>query len=451
MNFSAIERGADSAPNLISDPAPLFRPEVSAALSGRAVGAIRLAQPISCWLASIVSLAVGVALILFITFAEIEKKTTVTGVAVPVGGAFTVSATTSGTLKRVYVREGEKVERGQALFEIEMARQAGQGEISSLVAQQIRVRLNALLMEKQSRVLQNEEKARAIDSRLSNMSVEMKQLDTEITLMQQRRDLAKQTLEKFRTLETSGFVSSAQSQQKQEDLIDVTARIAALTRSKSQLRGTWLSLREERSLLTSELANVLAQLEREEGSLRQELAENEGRRSLLINASREGTISNITNFLGQSIAAGQVLATVVPNDLSPENALEAHLYAPSRTVGFVESGQRVYIRYQAFPYQKFGLYEGTIIAVGATPLAPNELQANLADTILSNVRRSVGASGDEGLYRIVVRLAQQNIKANGKIQPVKPGMTLEADIVQEKRRIWEWIFEPLLSMRQIVH
>ncbi|MEB0233304.1 HlyD family secretion protein, partial [Undibacterium sp. 10I3] len=53
--------------------------------------------------------------------------------------------------------------------------------------------------------------------------------------------------------------------------------------------------------------------------------------------------------------------------------LEVHLYAPSRTAGFVANGQQVLIRYQAYPYQKFGLQKGTVTDISDTPFAPNEL------------------------------------------------------------------------------
>lgn len=451
MKFSATESELGSPCGSNHTAEPLFRPEILASISGQAFGAIRLTQPISRWIISAVSLAIGAALVFFIAFAGVEKKTTITGVTVPVGGTITVSSTAPGTLKRIYVKENDRVERGQSLFEIETGRQAEQGEIALLVDQQIRTRLNALSVEKSSRLKQIEEKTRVTESRISNMLAEIEQLDAEMALAQQRRDLAKKSAERFKSLEKTGFVSSFQSQQKQEDLIDVTARINALARSKSQLQDALLGLREDRSSLKNDLVNILAQLEREEGSLRQELIENEGRQLLIIRAPRSGIVTTITNSTGQSIGAGQVLATIVPADSSQNSSLEVHLYAPSRTVGFIEPGQRVYIRYQSFPYQKFGLHEGKIVAISATPFAPNELQGNLAGTILSNVRRSVGASEDEALYRIVVKLAEQNIMVYGKPQRIKPGMTLEADVVQEKRKIWEWMFEPLLTMRYNMH
>jgi membrane fusion protein len=127
--------------------------------------------------------------------------------------------------------------------------------------------------------------------------------------------------------------------------------------------------------------------------------------------------------------------------------LEVDLYAPSRTAGFVARGQNVLIRYEAFPYQKFGLQKGIVIDISATPFAPNELPQNLASTILANAQKNAfGGNGGEALYRIRVHPEKQTIQAYGRSEYLKPGMTLEADIRQDSRKIWEWIAEPLLAM-----
>jgi membrane fusion protein len=130
------------------------------------------------------------------------------------------------------------------------------------------------------------------------------------------------------------------------------------------------------------------------------------------------------------------------SDASGPGPLQAQLFAPSRTAGFIRAGQTVYLRYDAYPYQKFGLHQGRITSVSATPFAPSELPPNLAEQLLTQ------AGSKEALYRVNVSLEAQSIQAYGEALPLKAGLTVEADVLQERRKVWEWVLEPVLAARQ---
>jgi membrane fusion protein len=384
---------------------------------------------------------------------SVTKKARITGITIPVGGSISVAAPNAGLLLHSFVKEGESVVAGQALFELSTARQGQQGEITALVAQQLASRQQSLQTEQRLRSAQATEKKQALEQRLANLASEAAQLEQEVTLTQRRHALASSSVSKFQTLQAQGYVSGAQTQQKQEELIDIATRLSNLQRSQTQLQANRLALQAEQASVVNSLATDQAQLQRASASLQQEIAENHNRKASLITASQAGSITTLSSQTGQMINAGQVLATLIPgkkdgaSDSADSAILEAHLYAPSRSAGFVAIGQQVLIRYQAYPYQKFGLQQGTVIDVSKTPFAPNELPASLASTILSNAQQNIqGFNSNEALYRIKVRLDKQAINAYGQLQSLKAGMTLEADVVQDRRRIWEWVMEPVLAL-----
>ncbi|MBC3932045.1 HlyD family secretion protein, partial [Undibacterium curvum] len=402
----------------VTPSSPLFRNEVTAEQSQQWMGAIRLAQPVSSWLIALVATCLSIALIAliaYITLGSITKKARVTGLTLPVSGSLSVIAPGTGVLRQLLVKEGQLVQAGQALFELNTERMGDQGEITALIAQQLAARQHSLETEQRQRSSQTRDKKSALQSRLSNLQTEQQQLNQEITL-------AQQSLHKFEQLEKSGYVSTAQTQQKQEELLDLSSRLSTLQCNQLQLAANQLALRAELTDLDNQLANDQAQLARSLASLKQESAENSNRKSTLITAPQDGIVSVLSYAAGQTITAGQNVLTLLPK----QSELEVQLYAPSRTAGFVSAGQTVLIRYQAFPYQKFGLQQGTVTDVSSTPIAPNELPTHLASTILSNAQQSLqGFNSNEALYRIKVRLAQQNVAAYGQNQPLKPGMTLE--------------------------
>ena len=128
----------------------------------------------------------------------------------------------------------------------------------------------------------------------------------------------------------------------------------------------------------------------------------------------------------------QTLVTLVPTD----GELLARLYAPSSSIGFVQPGDAVLLRYQAFPYQKFGQQEGLVSTVSTSAVNPTEM-AGLPAT---------GLAAGEPVFAIQVKLKTNTIDANGQARPLQSGMWLEADILQERRKLYEWMLEPLFSV-----
>ena len=216
----------------------------------------------------------------------------------------------------------------------------------------------------------------------------------------------------------------------------------------------------ERTAIKNQLANDSAQIERNQSLLTQELSENATRKGVVVTApgtlpagpsnstTKAGDAYKVTALnvrAGQAVQAGQTIATLVPlsqtTDGKPVMNVEAHLFAPSRTAGFLQAGQAVYLRYAAYPYQKFGLQQGRITAISDTPFAANELPPNLANQLMAQNQSS------EALFRITVQLQDQTIRTYGNTIALKPGLTLEADVLQERRKVWEWVLEPLLAAR----
>ena len=157
------------------------------------------------------------------------------------------------------------------------------------------------------------------------------------------------------------------------------------------------------------------------------------RQPAVLRAPQDGIVSALFVEAGQQAQAGQPLLALVPQ----EARYEANLYALSHNMGFVHPGQTVYLRYGAYPYQKFGQYAAQVRDVAKTAAPLNEL----TDTAFPALQ-------NQSAYRIRAELAQDFILAYGEKQPLMAGMQFEADIVQDRRRIYEWMVEPLFSIRE---
>ena len=192
----------------------------------------------------------------------------------------------------------------------------------------------------------------------------------------------------------------------------------------------------EASALATEIKNLPQQqaiksseLDRLKSGIEMELLEAEGRRELVITAPQDGVISTVIAEVGQTLSVDTPLAILLPADYQ----LEAHLFLPTRAYGFIHEDMQAQLRYAAYPYQKFGLYLGKVRELSKSTLSAEELK--LAKLV-----------SPEPHYRIVVTLDQQHVRAYGKNVPLQEGMLVEADILIDTRKLYEWVLEPLYSV-----
>jgi membrane fusion protein len=99
----------------------------------------------------------------------------------------------------------------------------------------------------------------------------------------------------------------------------------------------------------------------------------------------------------------------------------------------VRVGQQVRILYDAFPYQKFGTYRGSVLKISQTILTGNDASGPIALK--------------EPAYRVTAALERPDIDAYGQKIPLQPDMLLKADVILDKRPLMSWLLDPLLSAR----
>jgi membrane fusion protein len=413
----------------------LFRPEVAQARSGQWLGGVRLKHRLPAWAFTLGAALLAAALIAYAFIGEVTRKARISGVLIPTGGQLDLTAAAPGHVRELRVAEGQAVKAGETLLVLTLDRQSGLGETGGQVAQQIEARRATLAAERNFREIQIRLQQQSLSARVQALEMEIRRAEDEAALAERRRALAAQQVARQEELLRSGFVSPAQLQTQQQELLDHDTRLQQLSRTRLALQRDRQTLAAERDQLAAQLRTDLTLIERNEALLAQEAAENEARRMQVVVAPRDGVVTALALHAGQSVTAGQTLATLAPAGA----ALEAHLFAPSRTTGFVAPGQRVLLRYAAYPYQKFGLHAGRVASVSQSAFAPAQLPPAFAHLALAEQSR-------EALYRVTVRLDSQQIAAYGAPQALKPGMTLEAEVIQDRRRIVEWILEPLIAV-----
>jgi membrane fusion protein len=408
----------------------LFRLAAVKQQANRLEGDVIIAQPLSSTVLTASLVAIVGSLISFLALADFNRKETVTGYLQPTAGLAKVYAGRTGVVSQVLVRDGSEVAAGTPLLLIQFPDQLAEGESlvqslqASLQSQQQLLQQRRQQLEQQFTQQQQELQQRQfLQQRL--LAEQWQQLQ----LLQQRWQLQQQRLERLTALADSGAISKLDLQLQQETTLQIQQQLAELNGSRQQLLANQAQLDGQLQRLPTEHQQQLSLLESEHSRLEQQQLELQGRQQLLLSAPVAGRVTNLIAEPGKTIAAQQPLLTILPSG----TALEAVLLVPTRAFGFVQPGQRTRLRFEAFPYQRFGIYEGEVTQTGQAILLPNELDMPVPI--------------QEPVYRVAVALESQEIRAYGSSVPLQSGMLLSADIVLEQRSLLSWLLEPINSLR----
>lgn len=389
----------------------------------------RLPVTLAVWAMCIVAL---LALVLFFTVG-FARKEIVGGQILPKQGLVEVTAGMSGLVAERRVREGEAVNAGDVLFVISGERSTARGDTQAKIDAGLDQRKDSVQQELRQGERQLRLQRDSIAARLGDLRRQIGHMDTEIDLQTRRSAMADEARRQYEALAAAQDVSVVLARDKAAEAIDQRSRLQAMKRERAALDAQIAQLRAEQSDVSLRIEREGLSLKRTLSALDQEGAENEARREVLVRASRAGTVSSIVAEPGQSVAAGQTLASVVPAGAT----MEAVLLVPTRAVGMVRAGAPVELRYDAFPFEKYGQFKGTVREVSSTPMPESE------------ARRVASQSGEGGagpMYRLRVELERATVPIPGGEAPLLAGMRLQASLTLEYRRLYQWAFEPVAGL-----
>ncbi|AOI68798.1 HlyD family secretion protein [Burkholderia ubonensis] len=409
----------------------LFRPEALDAGKGKLIGAVALYSPPYRWLLVTAVAMVTLAIAAFLVFGSYTKRERVMGQLVPTAGVLNVAPPVSGTVDSIEVREGQRVRAGDPLMTVSAEVAISSGGVREMVRAQLETQRTQLKSDLSGQSLLADEATRGLRERAATLESQLRELELQHTHRVRQVELARSQLEKLSMMRTQGYVSNSQVDQQEASVLDAEARLQESVRARLDVQGQLLQVRQqlrEQPLSARQQRNEMG---RKLAETEQAIVENEARRSVVLRAPADGVVGALLFKVGQIVNAGQTAVSVLPAD----GKLEAQLMVPSRAIGFIHPGQTVVLRYQAYPYQKFGQQYGQVTGISRSALSPQEVAAL---TGAPNVQ--------EQHYRLTVALARQDIAVYDRTEHLRPGMALDADLLLDRRTLIEWVLEPIYAL-----
>ncbi|WP_322091886.1 HlyD family efflux transporter periplasmic adaptor subunit [Paraburkholderia bannensis] len=343
----------------------------------------------------------------------------------------------SGLVSTIYVQPPAHVEAGQPLFRLERDLSLAHGGMR-------RADFDAQVRDEERRAADARYAQRHIDltsqlatARASEMSrrAGLAELDVQGA---QNTQLAAEAQKKLARLESvSDYVAADRIEQARADLHQIRIARAEVASRREQALAALVDLRNVQTSLEAQLHELDASRARDlqDADARFE----QTRRDATISAPKAGLVTFSRLVQGSTLQPADIAMVIVTDSHEP---LRAELRIPSRRRGFVRPGQTVRLKFDAFPYARFGSYEARIDAISRTTVSPPTPApggpanaANAADALAQP------APGDE--YVAWVTLPGRTFDYGRQHFDILPGMQATASVVVERRTIAEWVLEPL--------
>ena len=406
----------------------LFRSEVIEARRDRLSGSVVAALPPRSGLYALIAAAAAIAFLAFALFGALTSRTRVIGVVTYNRGFARVYPPQIATIRAIHVREGDTVAAGAPLVTLSLAQGRDatgnglDGQLAEIARQDDELARQQALARQQGG-----SDSHWLDHQHASLVAIIESLGRQSELATQQARLADTEAARLGRLARAGAASKRQAEE---------ARAIAISRHAERE-----SLSEKLLGQQQALHAVEGQIEQRRLATRQSLSQIEGQRAslaaqrsavmrqdqLVLTAPVAGRVTDLVNELGQRARPDAALVTVVPEG----STIEAHLYTPTRAAGFVHVGEKVRLMFDAFPFQKYGAGEGVVTDVSRVPADPGTIEP--------------GLKIDEPVFRIRVRIdrAVAQPAARDHLR-LRPGMTLAANLVLQRRAIWEVFLDPLL-------
>lgn len=364
---------------------------------------------------------VGIAALVLV---QVPESVAARFVLVPIKGADPVRTLHEGIVTAVRVADAESVDAGAPLFTI---RSEAVGDRTS-ERDSLGTSLSGGQLRLNNERVKHENQRRADEQEVARLEQRVVALESQAALFERQAALAREVAARQQRSYDEGLISWL-------DVSRPKLEADRLSAEAEQVRADAAGTRAEAARLQFEMASRKATFEETSRAVEEELARARTRKGLLdgegvrdgsavtVTAPCAGTVVKLlVRSPGTAVDALEVLAEIVCRD----ERLQAELAVPQRGLARLSAGQAVKLRYDAFPYQRYGIRFGT----------------------LRWISPSTAKQEDGGSVRALADLDEQSLRIGGQDRAVLPGMGGEALVIVGRRSLASYAFEPLRQMRE---
>ena len=373
------------------------------------------------------SVIIGAAFAMMASYARTEP---VSGWVVPEGGLIRLNARQDGVVEKIWVQSGQEVAAGKPLVILRVSNSVLKGDIGSLQLESLNRESKASLAQVTAEIQSLEATRGALLTKRRVLRSQIGELGDMIAIAEQQGNLSEAALGRAEELSTRGFVSKNSLDEAKSKVLASKSELGTLRTQRLDLQDRLSEAQSTLDKYPTDLALLQQRRAEAEASLRQREINMEAQNRLVLVAPFPSRVVALPVHLGETLRESDAAVVLAPR----ERTLMAELYLPSRSVGFIKRGQKVALKLDAFPFQKFGTVPAVVEEISDVLLTPDEV-------------RAPGVTAQVPTMRVRARILQNKIQAYGSAVRIPPGSTLTANIVIDRRSLVQWLLDPIYAAR----
>ncbi|EFS6178216.1 HlyD family secretion protein [Salmonella enterica] len=375
--------------------------------------------------------------ITFVIMGSYTRRVNVSGEITTWPRPVNIYSSVQGFIVKQFVTEGQEIRKGDPVYQIDVSRSTSSGVVSDNQRKDIEnqiVRIANII----SRL---EDSKKATLQTLEKQKMQYQEAFERSTAIVRRAEegiiIMKNNMNNYRTYQKKGLINKDQLTNQTALYYQQQNNLLSLSGQNEQNALQITSLESQIKIQAADFDNRIYQMELQRYELQKELINTDVNGEVIIRALSDGKIDSLSVTVGQMVSAGDSLLQIIPDKIKDHYLV---VWAPNDAVPYINPGDRVNIRYEAFPAEKFGQFAATVLLVSKTPASSQEM-LTYQGAPKNNQNTSVP------YYKIVVRPDLQEIRYDGKFLPIENGMKAQGTLFLEKRKIYQWMLSPFYDMK----
>ncbi|WP_017345617.1 HlyD family efflux transporter periplasmic adaptor subunit [Pantoea sp. A4] len=396
---------------------------------------------IKSWLCSFILTLIVAFMCLLITFGSYTQRIEVYGELISSVRPINILSHHQGYISERYFSTGDMIKKGQRIYKITTGNENISGEVP--YQQKKRIELQIDKIEEIMSGLREDENITITE--LISQKEKYSDLEKQSALLVENTS---QSMNYF------GNIVSDYAEHRRKGMITNDHYIAQLNNYYQQERMLndikiqnaqeniqLMTIDKEINSRRIEFKNKLLEHELKIQELLREKIVAEAEGEIYVTASHDGKIVSEHTSLGQFVTFNDSLAQILP-DFEGDYLLT--LWVPDTTMPYLISDAAINVRYDAFPWQKFGQFTGAVKEISTVPATLQEMAA-----YRSAPREELIKSGGN-YYRIICSLSEKGLYYEGRFIELSNGLTASVTLFLEKRTLWQWILSPLYEVQSSI-